>query len=50
MTYRSRKWIANGIGAVLATAIFVLAYTRGDVITALGAVAAIGVLAVLSLV
>lgn len=50
MTYRSRKWIANSIGGVLAAAIFALAVTRGDLVTALAAIAAVGVLAVLSLV
>lgn len=50
MTYRSRKWITNSIGGVLAAAIFALACLRGDLVTALGAVAAIAVLAVLSLV
>ncbi len=50
MTYRSRKWVANGIGAVLAAAIFALACARGDLVTALCAIAAFGVLALLSLV
>ncbi len=50
MTYRSRKWIANSVGAVFAVAIFALACARGDLVTALCAIAALGVLGFLSLV
>ena len=50
MTYRSRKWIANSVGGALAAAIFALAFIRGDLVTALGAIAALGVLAFLSIV
>ncbi len=50
MTYRSNKWMTNSVGAVLAVAIFALACTRGDLVTALCAIAALGVLAFLSLV
>lgn len=42
------KRMMNGVGAVLAIATFALAYTRGDLMVEIAAVAVLGVLAFLS--
>ena len=48
MTDDNRKRMLNGVGAVLAIAMFALAYVRGDLMVAISAVAVLAVLGVLS--